>query len=64
VYKRQAQQNLQAAEQLSSNTQNLSLEAERLLSVAEVFTVEDTPQASFIDEEEGFEDLEGEPALA
>lgn len=36
-----AQQNLGAAEQLSANTQNLSLEAERLLSVAEVFTVEE-----------------------
>ncbi|MDA8017098.1 MAG: methyl-accepting chemotaxis protein [Thermoanaerobaculia bacterium] len=36
-----AQQNLSAAEQLSMNTQNLSLEAERLLSVAEVFTVDD-----------------------
>ncbi len=35
-----AQQNLAAAGQLSSNTQNLSQEAERLLSVAEVFTVE------------------------
>ncbi|MEM6795848.1 MAG: methyl-accepting chemotaxis protein, partial [Acidobacteriota bacterium] len=46
-----AQQNLSAAEQLSSNTQNLSLEAERLLSVAEVFTVEDTPQASFTEDE-------------
>ncbi len=35
-----AQQNLAAAEQLSTNTTNLSQEAERLLSVAEVFTVE------------------------
>jgi methyl-accepting chemotaxis protein len=35
-----AQQNLAAAEQLSANTTNLSQEAERLLSVAEVFTVE------------------------
>ena len=62
-----AQQNLQAAEQLSANTQNLSLEAERLLSVAEVFTVDDTPQASFIDEEEeedDGEDMEAEVAHA
>lgn len=35
-----AQQNLAAAEQLSANTTNLSQEAERLLSVAEVFTVD------------------------
>ena len=35
-----AQQNLAAAEQLSSNTQNLSVEAERLLGVAELFTVD------------------------
>ena len=35
-----AQQNLAAAEQLSTNTRNLSQEAEQLLSVAEVFTVE------------------------
>ncbi len=35
-----AQQNLAAAEQLSANTQNLNQEAERLLSVAEVFTLE------------------------
>lgn len=35
-----AQQNLSSADQLASNTQNLSQEAERLLSVAEVFTVE------------------------
>ena len=34
-----AQQNLAAAEQLSANTQNLTQEAERLLSVAEVFTL-------------------------
>ncbi len=44
-----AQQNLSAAEQLSANTQNLSLEAERLLSVAEVFTVEEIPVAEFDD---------------
>ncbi len=36
-----AQQNLAAAEQLSTNTQNLTQESERLLSVAEVFTLED-----------------------
>ena len=36
-----AQQNLAAAEQLSTNTRNLSEEAEGLLSVAEVFTVDD-----------------------
>ena len=35
-----AQQNLSAAEQLSSNTQNLSVEAEGLLGVAELFTVD------------------------
>ena len=35
-----AQQNLSSADQLASNTMNLSQEAERLLSVAEVFTVE------------------------
>ena len=35
-----AQQNLSSADQLASNTQNLSQEAERLLSVAEVFTLE------------------------
>ena len=35
-----AQQNLGAADQLATNTQNLSQEAERLLSVAEVFTLE------------------------
>ncbi len=35
-----AHQNLGAAEQLATNTQNLSQEAERLLSVAEVFTLE------------------------
>ena len=35
-----AQQNLEAAGQLSSNTGNLSEEAERLLSVAEVFTID------------------------
>lgn len=35
-----AQQNLAAAEQLSFNTQNLSVEAERLSGVAELFTVE------------------------
>ncbi len=34
-----AQQNLAAAEQLSTNTQNLAHESERLLSVAEVFTL-------------------------
>jgi len=36
-----AQQNLAAAEQLSTNTRNLTQEAERLLSVAEVFTIGD-----------------------
>jgi methyl-accepting chemotaxis protein len=36
-----AQLNLSAAEQLSASTQKLSHEAERLLSVAEVFTVAD-----------------------
>lgn len=36
-----AQQNLAAAEQLSTNTQNLTQESERLLSVAEVFTLDD-----------------------
>ncbi|MEO1365689.1 MAG: methyl-accepting chemotaxis protein [Acidobacteriota bacterium] len=51
-----AQSNLQAAEQLSTNTQNLSLEAERLLSVAEVFTVEDTPQASFLEDDLALEE--------
>lgn len=40
------QQNLTAAEQLSSNTQNLSREAERLLSLAEVFTVGDHERAA------------------
>ncbi|RMH17618.1 MAG: methyl-accepting chemotaxis protein [Acidobacteria bacterium] len=35
-----AQQNLAAAEQLSGNTQNLSQQAEGLLSVAEIFTIE------------------------
>ena len=35
-----AQQNLAAAEQLSANTQNLTNESERLLSVAEVFTLD------------------------
>ncbi|MCP3963221.1 MAG: HAMP domain-containing protein [bacterium] len=35
-----AQQNLAAAEQLSTNTNNLTHESERLLSVAEVFTLE------------------------
>ncbi|MEM7583885.1 MAG: methyl-accepting chemotaxis protein [Acidobacteriota bacterium] len=35
-----AQQNLAAAEQLSSNTHNLTNESERLLSVAEVFTLD------------------------
>jgi len=35
-----AQQNLAAAEQLSTNTQNLTNESERLLSVAEVFTLD------------------------
>lgn len=34
-----AQQNLAAAEQLSANTHNLTNESERLLSVAEVFTL-------------------------
>ncbi|MEL7062052.1 MAG: methyl-accepting chemotaxis protein, partial [Acidobacteriota bacterium] len=43
-----AQQNLQAAEQLSSNTQNLSHEAERLLSVAEVFTVTEEEAGSAV----------------
>ncbi|MEM6455736.1 MAG: methyl-accepting chemotaxis protein [Acidobacteriota bacterium] len=36
-----AQQNLQAAEQLSGNTSNLSSQADRLLDVAQVFTVEE-----------------------
>ena len=36
-----AQQNLAAAEQLSTNTNNLTNESERLLSVAEVFTLDD-----------------------
>jgi len=40
------QQNLTAAEQLSSNTQNLSKEAERLLGLAEVFTVDDHEHAA------------------
>lgn len=40
------QQNLTAAEQLSANTQNLSREAERLLSLAEVFTVDDHEHAA------------------
>lgn len=44
-----AQQNLGAAEQLSANTQNLSLEAERLLSVAEVFTVEELASSELED---------------
>ena len=35
-----AQQNLAAAEQLSANTHNLTHESERLLSVAEVFTLD------------------------
>lgn len=35
-----AQQNLAAAEQLSANTHNLTNESERLLSVAEVFTLD------------------------
>ena len=37
-------ENLAAAEQLSTNTTNLSQEAERLLSVAEVFTVDADPE--------------------
>ena len=57
-----AQQNLSAAEQLSMNTQNLSLEAERLLSVAEVFTVDDHEEDVVILEAEAAENLlqEGE----
>ncbi len=35
-----AQQNLAAAEQLSANTQNLNQEAERLLNVAKLFTLD------------------------
>ena len=40
-----AQQNLAAAEQLSSNTQNLMLESERLLNLAEDFTLDDADAA-------------------
>ena len=59
-----AQQNLSAAEQLSTNTQNLTQEAERLLSVAELFTLEgeevEAEDVDAVEEEEILETYDDE----